>query len=58
MLSELNLKYLNQDLKMKDDYWKESKQTKIIYQRDGKHYVFDGREEKQIVLRMSQKKKD
>ncbi len=58
MLSELNLKYLNQDLKMKDDYWKESKQTKIIYQRDGKHYVFDGTEEKQIVLRMSQKKKD
>ena len=41
---------------MKEDYWKESKQTKIIYQRDGKHYVFDGTEEKEIVLRMSQKK--
>ena len=27
---------------MNDDYWQESKQTKIIYQRDGKHYVFDG----------------
>ena len=43
---------------MTDDYWKELKQTKIIYLRDGKHYVFDGTEEKQIVLRMSQKKKE
>ena len=43
---------------MKEDYWKELKQTKIIYQRDGKHYVFDGTEEKEIVLRMSQKKNE
>ena len=43
---------------MNDDYWQESKQTKIIYQRDGKLYVFDGTEEKEIVLRMSQKKNE
>ena len=42
---------------MNDDYWQELNQTKIIYQRAGKHYVFDGNEEKQIVLRMSTKKK-
>ena len=41
-----------------DDYWKELNETKIIYQRDGKHYVFDGSEEKPIILRMSKKKKN
>jgi hypothetical protein len=41
-----------------DDYWKELNETKIIYQRDGKHYVFDGSEEKLIILRMSKKKKN
>ena len=34
-----------------DDYWNESNETKIIYQRDGKHYVFDGSEEKPIIFK-------
>ena len=40
-----------------DEYWEEADGTKVIYQREGHHFHWDGEEEKEISLKMSDEKK-
>ena len=42
--------------KSDEDYWKSEEGTKIIYQRGGRHFLWDGKEEKEINLKMSNEK--
>jgi hypothetical protein len=46
----------NQDLSS-DEYWEEADGTKVIYQREGRHFHWDGKEEKEISLKMNDEKK-
>ena len=39
-----------------DEYWEEADGTKVIYQREGRHFHWDGEEEKEIRLKMSNEK--
>ena len=39
-----------------DEYWKEADRTKVIYQREDRHFHWDGEEEKEISLKMSNEK--
>jgi|TARA_B110000438_G_C15819826_1_gene653838 hypothetical protein len=47
-----------QDGKLDEDYWRMKKGTKIIYQRDGRHWHWDGAKEKEISLQMRDEKEE